>query len=130
MDIKDIDKNWKYKGYIWKSDKEEPQTLNDETIGDAFDDISNPFVIEALLYSEEHKTSYTVRYVNGKYIVSKFDTQKQENDSEVKFFSKRIKNNPTLHFIQRWKECEEPENLCEGMNTLVPAELVFIGFNK
>lgn len=58
MEIKRIDTiaKGKFEGYIWESDKTDPTVLINEDY-DGFDAniVTNPFVIEALLYNDVEK---------------------------------------------------------------------------
>ncbi len=116
----------KYQGYLWYSDKKEPQVLNNEVFELEIADNANPFVIEGLLF--DGQKSINIKYVDGKYIVNTYDLNALDGVmQEQKFYSHRM-DGKQLKFRQIWKE--QPDELCEGMQVLQPAELVFVGFNN
>jgi CRISPR type III-associated protein (TIGR04423 family) len=131
INITEIPKDKNYEGYLWMSDAKKPQT-------DSFDkwlniaDNNNPFIVEGQLYSEEVKKSYSIKYVDGKHIVVEYDLNKIPDnwiseDSDVKkFIPNRLGKVSKVLFRQYWKP--EKDELCEGMETLVPAAYVFVGF--
>ncbi len=116
----------KYQGYLWYSDKKEPQVLNNEVFELEIADNANPFVIEGQLF--DGQKSINIKYVDGKYIVNTYDLNALDGVmQEQKFYSHRM-DGKQLKFRQIWKE--QPDELCEGMQVLQPAELVFVGFNN
>ena len=72
----------KYQGYLWKSDQTHPLTyIGDETVPEiVLNDGENPFIVEGNLYNKETGLSISIKYVNGKYIVSKYDLPAMEKD--------------------------------------------------
>jgi CRISPR type III-associated protein (TIGR04423 family) len=117
----------KYSGYIWKSDQKEPEVIIEKEPEFSFDDNQNPFVVEGFLF--DGKTSYSIRYVDGKHIVNDFPLAKMPKEYTEQLFIPSFKKGVTeLKFRQYWKP--EPDPLCEGMEVLKPAQLVFVGFNK
>ena len=130
MKLSDIDKNAKYEGYIWMSDATQPTVLNKEPISIDLADGTNPFVIEAELFDAEKSVSYSVRFVDGQTKVRKFevDELKLFGEQTLSYVSHRIGDGIKLKFYRKWKKELDPDNLCEGMETLVPSDFVFIGF--
>jgi len=148
--LKDIDIDLVYEGYLWRSDSKEPTFLNGTTLGSlqlvtsnsgkqiTFEEISNennPFIIEGQLYSKDANLSYSIKYVDGKHYVIQYDLNKLPNDwvfdeknDLKKFVENRMKGISKLKFRQYWKPEPDTDNLCEGMEALVPAGLVFVGF--
>lgn len=128
----DIPKKDKFYGYYWMSDQKKPEVLHGKEFDIALDPGANPFVIEALLF--DGKTSYSVKYVDGKYIVVETDLSKTDLDSGTfakhTFLANRMdkekKEEIWLKFYQQWVEKED--DLCEGMKVLVPGKLIFAGF--
>jgi CRISPR type III-associated protein (TIGR04423 family) len=121
-----------YDGYIWYSDKSNPEIFQNQDFEFDADKIGNPFIIEGQLYDEQKKISYSIKFVDGKYICKKYENvcpESADGDSIVKkiFHSNRM-DNLKLQFLQYWKE--EDDELCEGMKVLQPKELVFVGFVK
>jgi CRISPR type III-associated protein (TIGR04423 family) len=117
----------KCEGYIWYSDKPQPEKIAEEQYSLELDESKNPFVVEGQIYSEDEKSSYSIKYVDGKYIVIKYELGKLGEDYDEKpFIANRLKNVARIKFRQYWKQVKD--DLCEGMTTLVPAEYVFVGF--
>lgn len=124
-----------YEGYVWKSDKDAPERIDGE-YGNELDPKQNPFIIEAQLFDKERGVSYSVKYVDGQYVCRRFvvdslDYNREEvEEVEIKKFqSNRIKGEKVgMRFLRYWRESEDVDNLCCGMKTLQPAELVFVGF--
>lgn len=129
IDIKDIDTNVKYQGYIWISDQPKPEVLDNSLINPEFLNVSNPFIIEAQLYDKDNGWSYSVSYVDGKQIACKYKVIPEDSlANEIKYVAHRIKDYNRLKFVQVWKE--EKDDLCLGMKTKVPAQRMFIGFTN
>ena len=127
MNIQDINKDIKYQGYIWMSNEKRPKVYNNEPLDFDINDTSNPFIIEGLLFDKNGKKSYSIRNIDGHHIVSMYDLKDEELiHNNTKYVAKRIDGHKTLYFHQRWIEKED--ELCEGMRTKIPAELIFIGF--
>jgi CRISPR type III-associated protein (TIGR04423 family) len=117
----------KCEGYIWYSDKPQPEKIAAEQYSLELDESKNPFVVEGQIYSEDANASYSIKYVDGKYIVIKYELDKLgKNYDEKSFIANRLENVARIKFRQYWKRVED--DLCEGMITLVPAEYVFVGF--
>lgn len=119
-----------YEGYLWYSDNTEPKVyLGNESFELELDDNKNPFVIEGQLF--DGKKSYSIKYADGQYYVNSFDVKSSDfNSKDEKEYipNSRMKDVNKIKFLQRWKTQED--ELCEGMEVLQPAELVFIGFDK
>jgi CRISPR type III-associated protein (TIGR04423 family) len=117
-------------GYIWRSDKENPEVFYNEPINLLLDEGKNSFVIEGQLYVKD-KMSYSIKYVDGKYFVTKYDLGNFSSDYELKEY---IPNRITkagivinkICFRQYWEPEEDTQ--CEKMNVLVPSAYVFAGF--
>ena len=118
-----------YQGYIWESDKTAPNVINGYYGGLSLsDEPSNPFIVEGQLFNNEEKISYSISFVDGRYIVQKFDLKiLPENDTKEETYLPGFDNAPgDLHFLSIWREEADP--LCEGMMVLVPCENVFVGY--
>lgn len=135
-----IDFSQKYQGYFWMSDEESPMVfLSTETLSKQLENYGkfpiqlqadlnpNPFVIEGLLYDPENHISYTIKFVDGEYIVHKYVVQPEEKPDKV-YLAHRMPGVSQLKFIKRWKK--QKDEFCEDMEVYRPAELVFVGFNK
>ena len=119
-------KSGNYEGYIWRSNAQTPKLI----VGDFKEDLSvkNPFIIEGQLYDKAKRVSYSIKFVDGEYIIKEYrlDDLKDADYTEQTFYANR-RDDKRLLFYQYWKE--EPDDLCEGMKVLQPKELVFVGFN-
>lgn len=120
----------KYVGYLWYSNAQQPELYFGEEKEFMFDDNKNPFVIEGWL-TDKKKTSYQIKYVDGKHWVKQYDLEKlmaSGLESTPKSFYPSFKGVSKLEFVQYWRP--EPDELCENMQVLKPAEFVFVGFKK
>ena len=118
------------------SDATDPVLINGDVpeILSRLDANVNPFVVEAQLFDHTNRLSYSVKYVDGNYIVHRYEVKETIKDVEAgKYDHITLKKNfanrmPGLRlcFFQYWKDA--PDTLCEGMNVLQPAELAFVGF--
>lgn len=115
----------KYQGYLWYSDKKEPQVLNNEVFELEIADSANPFIVEGQLF--DGQKSISIKYVDGKYNINTHDSNALEGVIQEQVFHSHRMDGKLLKFKQIWKE--QPDELCENMQVLQPAELVFVGFN-
>lgn len=114
-----------YQGYLWYSDKSQPQIVDNEEFELEKSDSDNPFVIEGQLCNGEK--SISIKFVDGKYIVKEYDLKNLQGEyQEQTFKGNRIEKE--LCFRQYWKE--QADELCENMPVLQSAELVFVGFKE
>lgn len=136
MKVDNIEQGF-FEGYYWKSDENIPHTLMNEEFNIDLLSCKNPFIIEAQLYNEKAKVSYSLKYVDGEYLIHKWDNVFPKMDSEeytqISFFPNRIGEDKDikglkLTFLQHW--VAEKDDKCNGMKVLQPKELVFVGFNK
>ncbi len=122
----------KYQGYIWYSNKKEPRVFNNEEFELEIANNENPFIVEGQIYDNENRISISIKYVDGKYIVNKYEVKdedfKHPNVVRREFLPNRMDKVEKLCFLEYWKPQED--SLCENMKVLQPAELVFIGFNN
>lgn len=121
----------KYEGYVWMSDEANPQMLYGEEEF-KFSSMSppNPFVIEALLWSEDDQISVHVRHT-GKYHIHEYnvcDLSKEKGAALVdkSFLPHRLKGVKKVKFKQLWL-LEKDEN-CMDMPVLTMKALIFTGF--
>lgn len=144
ININEIPIDKKYIGYLWLSDNPQPQEYHTPTdLKDVLKDFSetiNPFIIEGQLCCKEIDSnqkittykSYSIKYVDGQYIVIEYDLTKVPdgwvvNDEQQfkKFIPNRLQSSKMV-FIQYWEP--EEDELCENMKMLKPGPLVFVGF--
>lgn len=124
-----------YEGYIWKSDATNPVVYYPaEPIDITLDDKANPFVIEGELFNRENGESVSIRFADGHYFAKKFsvtpkDLQGSERVTKKEYLAQRMPGIGKLKYLQYWDEVEDP--LCDdGMVTLQPGNLVFVGFKS
>ena len=116
----------KYQGYIWLSDSTKPEIIDGDFSLNILDE-TNPFIAEAFLMDEDRDISYSIKFIDGKYLINKFDIDDNDRRDYNIYFGKRM-DGRKLRFTQRWKEVKD--ELCCGMTTRIPAEMVFIGFEN
>ncbi len=120
-----------YQGYIWYSDQTKPKTYNNEEFdGKELDNNENPFIVEAQLFDTVNLISYSIKYVDGRYICTEYNLAdyKDIEFEELSYVAHRLDGVSTLHFRQYWRP--EPDKQCAGMPVLQPKELVFVGFQN
>ena len=118
-------------GYLWWSDQQNPQVYQDEALDICLDETKNPFVVEGQLYDKEFCTSYSVKYVDGQYIINEFNVEEHDfanPDNEQKDFLSNRMGDRRLKFLRYWEE-KEDEN-CMGMPVLTFTKNVFLGFKE
>ncbi|ACX75156.1 hypothetical protein FSU_2045 [Fibrobacter succinogenes subsp. succinogenes S85] len=116
-------------GYIWKSDADKPQVFNGCACNLVLDDSANPFVLEAMLYDAQTQDSYMIKYVDGRHLIQEYNLFNKFDDvTEISVLPNRMEGIPELKLKQFWKKT--PDKLCNGFETLTPAEIVFAGFKK
>lgn len=125
-----IEINEACEGYIWMSDQPNPKTFINEPVNLVLDEGNNPFIIEGQLYVK-NKISYSIKYVDGKYFITKYDLSALPTVFESKeYIPNRIKKENTeiskICFNQYWEP--KKDVLCENMEMLVPSAYVFVGF--
>ena len=139
-------KGARYEGYLWYSDESMPRVfLGDKILADMnFNENSNPFVVEGNLWNSESSESVMIRYVDGEYYIRRTRVSNEElkgidyktiessvnavATSVKEYLPHRIKGVKALRFLQYWQGESDP--MCEGMVSLCPSKLVFVGFKK
>lgn len=129
----EINKQALYEGYIWWSDKTNPEILKGQPFAPELTDGINPFVIEGQLWDEENGISLSIRYADGHHViishsVTKEDLKSNDNPKPEFYIRHRIEGTGRLRFLRYWKT--EADEYCEGFETLRPDKLVFVGFEK
>ena len=129
-----------YEGYLWMSDQELPQIYNQENISLPKEG-ENPFVVEGMLYNKENELSYSIRFVDGEYIVQEFkvtqaDIKNPENQEKV-YEPNRMDDlkGKRLRFLRYWEEVLDEDNYKDeqnpdGLPVLTLTKNVFIGFKE
>ena len=118
----------KCEGYLWWSNQQEPTVYQNEPIDIILDEAKNPFIVEGLLYDKQGMESYSIKYVDGKYLTGKYkvearDLTNPDNDKKT-YLSNRMEGR-WLKFLRYWEE-KEDEN-CMNMPVLTFTKNVFIG---
>lgn len=127
IEIKDINFEAKYQGYIWMSDNTQSEQYYNEKIDKTLFESKNPFVIEAQLYDEDNKLSYSMKTVDGELHIYKYDVKFKPKDvKELSFIPNRMDKVSKLKFLQYWTP--QPDEFCEKMEVLQPSAFVFVGF--
>lgn len=148
ININDITLDKNYEGYLWLSNSTEPHVYINEKINLHMKE--GIFIVEGQLYNSTDYISYSIKYVDGKYIVYKNDidsallnlgegkqksiTMKDEEGNDVlciverkDYLSNRMSDH-WLKFLRYWEE-KEDEN-CMNMPVLTFTKNVFVGFKK
>lgn len=119
-----------YEGYYWLSNADKPVVIDGYFNGLRLNSDDNPFVIEAQLFDRENNVSFSVKYVDGKYYAYCYNLNDATGDKEEvkvqKYCSNQMDDHQWLYFLQYWRT--ESDELCDGMDVLQPAEMVFVGF--
>lgn len=130
--LTDIDLSQSYEGYLWWSNKPKPEVYQNQQLPEWSKEKANPFIIEGQLYDMSNKMSYSIRFVDGEYFIHCFDVNelntKVKDKIEKEYLSNRLDGVSKLRFIEFWRPQED--KLCEGMEVLQPAEVVFVGFKN
>lgn len=127
--LKDIPLNNNYQGYLWWSSEKKPEVYNEQNLPGFPESTANPFIIEGNLYDKENRISYLIRFIDGAYLVYRFNPddfttiEKTEKEYLPKHFPVEIKK---LCFTEYWEP--KPDEYCEGMPVLKPTAVVFTGF--
>ena len=122
-----------YDGYLWYSDQKTPEVFEQKEWNESMlDENANPFIIEGQLYDSENLVSYSIKYVDGKYIIKEYQLKSTDfNNVDIDildFKAHRMGEGRVLQFLQYYREEVDP--LCEGMKVLQPKEKVFVGLKK
>lgn len=118
-------------GYLWWSDQQVPQVFQNEALDISLDENKNPFVVEGQLYDKESQKSYSIKYVDGQYLINRFKVEEQDfvsPDNELKNFLSNRMDGRWLKFLRYWEEKEDGN--CLGMPVLTFTKNVFVGFKE
>lgn len=140
MSINEIPTNVEYQGYLWLSNSIEPIVFDNQTIDIKLKEKEielkegmMPFVVEGQLYSQTEKISYSIKYVDGRHIVSKYEKVRIDDandDIELKTYLSNRMDDRVLCFLRYWEPLDDGDENCEGMKPLVITKNVFVGFKK
>ena len=118
-------------GYLWWSDQQTPKVYQDDALDICLDETKNPFVVEGQLYDRECRQSYSIKYVDGQYLIIIYNVAERDfanSDNEQKDFLSNRMGDRRLKFLRYWEE-KEDEN-CIGMPVLTFTKNVFVGFKE
>ncbi|NBB31246.1 TIGR04423 family type III CRISPR-associated protein [Cellulophaga sp. BC115SP] len=119
-----------YEGYVWFSNKKEPQIL-DKALFDSVQFEENTFIIEALLWNaEDGGTSIMIRHT-GKYHIQVFKLKELPAGHKLEekaYLPHRLDKVKHVYFQQLW--IPEPDAFCEKMEVMTMKALIFTGFNS
>jgi len=121
----------KCEGYLWWSNQQKPEPYVGDALDMCFDETKNPFVIEGQLYDKEENMSYSIKYVDGQYLINKYKVGTNDftnKDNESKSFLSNRMGSRWLKFLCYWEE-KKDEN-CMGMPVLTFTKNVFVGFKE
>lgn len=136
ISIKDI-KALNYEGYIWMSDKDEPTVYNNAPVELPLN-YSNPFVVEGQLYNRTQGISYSIKFVDGQYIVQEYyvtESDRENPDNQIKTYISNRMGDKKLQFLRYWEDVCDEDNFKDvkhlnGLPILTQTKNVFIGFEK
>lgn len=127
-----IPKGIQYNGYLWYSDEQQPHIYKEkelEFIISSVERPSIPFIIEGYLCSG--KDSYSIKMIDGAYYIKHYDLETLSGlHTTTAYLPNRFDSEPDikkLEFARYWQA--QPDDLCEGMEVLMPQEEVFIKFH-
>lgn len=131
INISQIPVNLNYEGYTWWSNSQKPIVyIANETLPNWPVNTDNPFIVEGNLFDKINQLSYSIKYIDGDYLVMRFDLNElKDSDFILKsYLPNRFPNEiQSLCFKEFWKAM--PDEFCNDMQVLKPAETVFVGFN-
>ncbi len=131
ISIDKIPINIDFEGYLWWSDKQEPKVFLENKLVELPKEVTNPFIIEGNLWDKATETSYLIRFIDGEYLVYKFELKKipDERITPHVYLPNRMPENiKKLKFKEVWEE--KTDELCNNFNVLKPAYIAFTGFEK
>ena len=121
----------KCEGYLWWSDQQKPKIYDGNTLDICLDETKNPFVVEGQLYDKETKESYSIKYVDGLYLINIYKVTDEDlvnSVNETKCYLPNRMGDRWLRFLRYWEEKEDES--CMGMPVLTLTKNVFIGFKE
>ncbi len=117
-----------FEGYLWLSNASKPEVyLRDRNI--VLPSGTNPFIAEGNLFDETNQKSWSIRFMDGLYIVNCFNLEelKDKTSSLKEYLPNRFPGKiRRLCFREFWMPV--PDDLCENMEVLKPSMSVFVGF--
>lgn len=124
-------------GFLWRSDNSphEVEIFDGTWKKIDLDASNNPFVVEGQLYDKKNGMSYSIKYMDGGYLLNEYNVKalekkiRKEDIREYLYIAAFDKAPGLLHFKEFWREDEEDKQ-CLPFKPLCPAEFVFVGFSN
>lgn len=121
-----------FEGYLWWSSEQYPEvhTKENPMTDLELNENENPFIIEGQLYDSQKDYSISIKYVDGKYIVNKYDMKSDFVGDKVEVAKHLYRGNKMKGLNLCFKELWEPEKdpLCADMEVLKATKVAFVGF--
>lgn len=135
ISIKDI-KPLTYEGYLWMSDQENPNVYENTSVELPAE--GSKFVVEGQLFNKTEGLSYSIKYVDGQYIVQEYEVTEADlknPDNQVKTYLSNRMGDKKLQFLRYWEEVLDEDNYKDtanpnGLPVLTQTKNVFIGFKE
>ena len=130
-------KSLAYEGYLWMSDQEDPTVYENDSVTLPIEG-ANPFVVEGQLYNRTEGLSYSIKYVDGQYIVQEYEVTEADMknpDNQIKTYLSNRMGDKKLQFLRYWEEVPDEDNYRDssnpkGLPVLTQTKNVFVGFKK
>ena len=121
-----------YVGYIWMSNENKPEVWKEpKSYSNELDASTNPFIVEGMLWDADREVSYSIKYVDGKYIAHRWDLNTDFKGEDYEYQKETLtahaRMGGKLLFRRYWHAVEDAA--CLGMKVLKPYAQVFVGFN-
>lgn len=126
--LADIPQSQLYEGYLWWSNANKPIIFVNEPLSQWPEESANPFILEGQLFDKQNQKSFSIRFVDGSYLIHSFNLIELQNNEYInkEYLPERMDGVSKLCFREYWKP--EKDAFCEDMKVLKPAEIVFAGF--
>lgn len=127
--ISEIPQDIQFEGYYWYSNESSPRIISSPAPIQQNWFTELPFVVEANFYSRVEQISIQIRYWDGIYHVAKVDLSQLERipHDKVSYIGHDL-DGRDFEMIEAWES--RPDELLEGMETLVPTWAAFAGFTN
>ena len=114
-----------YKGYVWMSDSNKPQSYIDVETEFEFRSMTVPFVVEAMLMDRDGN-NYMLKTINEKVYCKSYKKVDVCNGSKPKtFVANNIEGVKRIKMVQTWKPGKQ---LLGKFETQEPGELLLVDF--
>ena len=127
INIEDIPA-FNFEGYYWYSNAQKPVILEnspiDRSVFKGF-----PFVIEANFYAHKEQISISVKHIDGRYHILQYDLSDiSDIKKKARYYEGHDLDGRNFLLYEGWYPVADP--LLEGMETLQPGGIAFIGFES